>query len=134
MCAPVNPMYSVTRLGFFKVLGSKFSFKCSQNVWRLFGQFRKPSLFKSNCIDLLFGQFLKKWATFNSNIGPTACDVPAIFSVRVSLSKLFLPVDTTWVIRPASFNLTFEIKKLNDLINAGNKFLQDGDQSTISFD
>ena len=83
-----------------------------------------------HCIDLLFGQFLKKWATFNSNIGPTACDVPAIFSVRVSLSKLFLPVDTTWVIRPASFNLTFEIKKLNDLINAGNKFLQDGDYST----
>ena len=51
---------SVTSLGnLLEFLGKIFFYKSSLNVWWLFGQLWKPSLFKSNWWDYILGNFWK---------------------------------------------------------------------------
>ena len=58
-----------------KLLGNKFDYKSSPNVWWRFGQLWKPLLFKSNRrVYLLFGQLLKNLGLlFTSTSGHTVC-------------------------------------------------------------
>ena len=61
---------------FLELIDNKFYYKCSPNVWWLFGQLWKPSHFKSNCWGYFLGNFRGKIGLFFiSTSGHTAGDI-----------------------------------------------------------
>ena len=53
---------------FLKFLTTKFQAKEAQMIGNFLGYFEKPHSYVKKCIGYFWGNFSKKWATFNSNI------------------------------------------------------------------
>ena len=53
---------------FFKVVGNKFCYQSSPNIWKQFGQFCSISHFQKKMLWLLFGQYWQIRVTFNSDL------------------------------------------------------------------
>ena len=119
---------------FLKFLAANFHSNVAKMYGDFLGNLENHHFLSQTALTYFLGNFWKNGLLLIPTSVPLRAMYLLFFRFGSAYQNSFSPCDTTWVIGPASFNLTFEIKKLNDLINAGNKFLQDGDQSTISFD
>ena len=84
-----------------KVLGSKFSFNTSPNIWWLFGLFWKPLIRSLNCSGLFLGLFWKNWAIFYFNIW-SHCMHYELFSKTYSI--FFDPKNPNLIEKPEANN------------------------------